>query len=123
MKTYFCKRSALVLYLSLIAVSLWAAEYNILKPEELKAMLAHKDFFLLDVHIPEQVHIPGTDAFIDFRKIRQKRHLLPALKETKIVVYCRGGGMSRSAVRDLNELGYTNVFDLQGGTNAFNRLY
>jgi len=121
-KTPLCKRIGLILGLILLAVQGLAAEYNILKPEELKAMLAHKDFFLLDVHIPEQAYIPGTDAFIDFRKIKQNRHLLPAVKEIKIVVYCRGGGMSRAAVRDLNELGYTNVFDLQGGTKAYNRF-
>jgi len=121
-KTPLYKWIGLILGLTLLAVQGLAAEYKILKPEELKIILANKNFFLLDVHIPKQAHIPGTDAFIDFRKIKQNRHLLPASREAKIVVYCRGGGMSRAALRDLNELGYTNVFDLQGGTTAYNRF-
>jgi rhodanese-related sulfurtransferase len=91
-------------------------------PGELKAILPEKDFFLLDVHIPEQAHIPGTDAFIDYRKLRQNSTRLPADKNTKIVVYCLGGGMSRKAAFDLIEMGYTKVYDLLGGTWAFNRL-
>lgn len=78
MKTPLYKWIGLILGLTLLAAPELAAEYKILKPEELKVMLANKDFFLLDVHIPEQTHIPGTDAFIDFRKIKQNRHLLPA---------------------------------------------
>ncbi len=100
----------------------WGSEYKTLTPVELKAMMTAKDFFLLDVHIPEQDHIPGTDAFIDFRKIRQNSHKLPADKNAKIVVYCLGGGMSRTAAFDLIELGYTQVYDLLGGTWAFRKL-
>ena len=99
-----------------------AAEYRMIEPSELKAMLAKKDFFLLDVHIPEQVHIPGTDAFIDYRRIKENADKLPVDKNTKIVVYCRSGGMSYSAANDLMELGYTHVYVLSGGIRAFNAI-
>ena len=106
----------------LIGGSAWASGYQTVTPGELKAMLLDKDFFLLDVHIPEQVHIPGTDAFIDYRKIKQNSARLPADKKTKIVVYCVSGGMSRKVAFDLIRMGYTRVYDLLGGTWAFNRL-
>jgi len=61
MKTPLYKWIGLILSLILLAAQGLAAEYKILKPEELKVMLANKDFFLLDVHIPEQIHIPATD--------------------------------------------------------------
>jgi len=99
-----------------------AGDYKELQPEDLKIMLNEKDFFLLDVHIPEQTHIPGTDAFIDYRKIKQNSDKLPADKNTKIVVYCRSGSMSKSAADDLLDIGYTNVYDLDGGIRAFNKL-
>lgn len=105
-----------------IASAAGAAQYKTVNAAELKAMLAHKDFFLLDVHIPEQRHIAGTDAFIDFRKIKQNADKLPADKTTKIVVYCLGGGMSRVAANALMDLGYTQVYNLQGGTWAFRQL-
>jgi len=92
----------------------------LLKAAELKSVLNEKDFFLMDVHIPEQTHITGTNAFIDYRKIRQNADKLPTDKNGKIVVYCRSGGMSRSAAYDLIDMGYTYVYDLEGGIKAFN---
>jgi rhodanese-related sulfurtransferase len=97
-------------------------QFHILKPIQLKQMLEDKDFFLLDVHIPEQTHIPGTDAFIDYRKLTENLDKLPQNKNAKLVVYCRSGSMSRAAATELIELGYTNVYDLEGGINAFNSL-
>jgi len=97
-------------------------DFHSLKPSELKAMLADKDFFLLDVHIPEQEHIPGTDAFVDYSKLADNIDKLPSDKDGKIVVYCRSGSMSKAASVDLIKLGYTNVYDLEGGINAFNAL-
>ncbi len=102
-------------------------EYNgkkiyLIEPEDLKEDLENKDFFLLDVHIPEQAHIPGTDEFIDYRDISENIDKLPTDKDSKIIIYCRSGSMSRSAAQDLVNLGYTNVYDLEGGINAFNNL-
>ena len=122
MKNMYYKLFSLVMILSLFSLPAWAANYKPITATELKTRLADKNFFLLDVHIPEQAHIKGTDAFIDFRKIRQSTHKLPSDKETEIVVYCLGGGMSRAAAEDLLEMGYTNVYDLEGGVHAFNRL-
>lgn len=99
-----------------------AETFQVLQASELKEMLDDKDFFLLDVHIPEQEHIPGTDAFIDYRKLAENQDQLPEDKDAKIVVYCRSGSMSRETVNDLAELGYSNLYDLEGGINAFNAL-
>ncbi|MCJ7773614.1 MAG: rhodanese-like domain-containing protein [Desulfobacterales bacterium] len=114
--------SGLMFAFQLIGFPVLAGEYKLINPAELKAMLTEKDFFLLDVHIPEQTHITGTDAFIDFRKVRQNADKLPADKDAKIVVYCRSGSMSRSAAKDLFDMGYVNVYDLEGGVKAFNKL-
>jgi rhodanese-related sulfurtransferase len=111
-----------LLALSLISSSAWAYTYRTVTPEQLKAMLANKNFFLLDVHVPEQEHITGTDAFIDYRTIMQNADRLPSDKNTKIVVYCLGDVMSRKAALDLIQLGYTQVYDLLGGTWAFRQL-
>jgi len=122
MKNMFYKLFGLVMILSLLSLPAWGANYKTITATELKTRLANKNFFLLDVHIPEQAHINRTDAFIDFRKIRQSTHKLPSDKEAEIVVYCLGGGMSRAAAEDLMEMGYTNVYGLEGGVHAYNRL-
>lgn len=111
-----------ILVMLLLSGGAWASAYKTVTPVQLKAILPDKDFFLLDVHIPEQNHIAGTDAFIDFRKIRQQSDLLPDDKNTKIIVYCVGGQMSRQAALELIDLGYTQVYDLLGGTWAFRQL-
>jgi len=111
-----------ILVLLLLSAGAWASGYRTVTPAQLKAMLKHKDFFLLDVHVPEEKHIAGTDAFIDYRTIKQHTDLLPRDKNTKIVVYCLGDTMSRSAAADLVDLGYTQVYDLLGGTWAYRQL-
>ena len=43
-------------------------------------------------------------------------------RETKIVLYCRSGSMSAIAARTLVAAGYTNVWNLDGGMNAWRAL-
>jgi rhodanese-related sulfurtransferase len=75
--------------------------------------------FLLDVHIPEQTHIPGTDAFIPYNEIAQNIDKLPQDKSTPILVYCRSGSMSKTASEEIAKLGYINVYDLEGGIISY----
>jgi len=96
--------------------------YENIPASELATMLETKDFFLLDVHIPEQEHIDGTDAFIPYDDIASYISELPEDKDTEIVVYCRSGSMSTAASAELIEMGYTNVKNLEGGVNAYNEL-
>ena len=94
--------------------------YSSISAQELEQKLENKDFFLLDVHIPEQEHIQGTDAFIPYNEIGANLSKLPVDRNTPIVVYCRSGSMSLEASQKLVDLGYTNVMNLEGGVNAYN---
>ncbi len=78
-----------------------------------------KETFLLDVHIPEQSHIPGTDAIIAYNQISENQNQLPQDKDTPILVYCRSGSMSAQAAEEIVSLGYSQVYDLEGGINAY----
>jgi rhodanese-related sulfurtransferase len=82
-------------------------------------MLKNKDFALVDVHIPEQEHIAGTDLITPYDEIEDSISLFPHDKNAKIVLYCRSGSMSRAAAYTLAEHGYTNIYDLSGGKNAY----
>jgi len=90
-----------------------------LNPQEFSAKMKQKPVFVVDVHTPEQTHIPGTDAFIPYDQIKVHQDQLPADKTTPILVYCRSGNMSQSASKAIARLGYTNVYDLAGGANVF----
>jgi rhodanese-related sulfurtransferase len=74
---------------------------------------------LVNVHIPFQGDIAGTDASIAFNEIENHLGELPADKNAPVVLYCRSGPMSVRAATTLAGLGYTRVYSLVGGFNAW----
>ena len=95
--------------------------YTNVSPAELKAMLDRKDFLLVNVHIPYEGEIEGTDAFVPFNRVRSQIHLFPQARDAKILLYCEGGPMSETAARELIRLGYTNIWHLKGGFDAWEK--
>lgn len=89
-----------------------------LGPSDFAGALDTKDAFLLNVHIPYDGELEGTDAFIPFNLISTAT-ALPRDKDTEILVYCRTGRMSKEASAALLSLGYANVTELEGGMDAW----
>ncbi len=89
--------------------------YKNMTTDELDIQLKNKDFALVDVHIPEQLHIKGTDVFIPYDEIENQLDKLPSDKNSKIVLYCRTGRMSQIAAQKLADKGYTNIYNVLGG--------
>jgi len=87
--------------------------------DTLAAMLAKKDFTLLDVKTPYIGEIEGTDLYIPYTDLTARAAALPTDKAAPIVVYCRSGNESRIAAQTLLGLGYTNIVNLDGGMNAW----
>jgi heme/copper-type cytochrome/quinol oxidase subunit 2 len=93
-----------------------AAGYSDVTPDYLARILKqHKDFALIDVHVPEQKHLKWTDEFIPYDSLPGNLDKLPSDRNRKIVVYSRSGNMSRLAAQQLVNLGYTRVMNLNGG--------
>jgi rhodanese-related sulfurtransferase len=100
-------------------VAVDGGHYTNITVPELQAMLADKDFPLINVHVPFAGDLPGTDESIPYNRIESNLDRLPADKNAKIVLYCRNGPMSVTAATTLARLGYTNVYNLVGGFTAW----
>lgn len=95
------------------------AGYTNMTVDDLATELEAKDFTFINVHVPYAGEIAQTDANIPFDQIEANADLLPADKDTPIVVYCRSGNMSVTASETLVGMGYTDVRNVEGGMNAW----
>jgi len=102
-------------------VTVAGGSYQNIAPAELNTMLKSKDFVFVNVHIPFAGNIAGTDLSIPYDQIGTAKNLaqLPTDKNAKIVLYCRSGRMSAIAAEELVALGYTNIWNLDGGMDAW----
>lgn len=96
-----------------------AGNYTDVSVDGLAAMMEEKSFPLVNVHIPYEGEIEDTDLFIPYNEIEQNLDQLPEDEDARIVLYCRSGSMSADAARTLVELGYTDVWNVDGGMIAW----
>jgi phage shock protein E len=101
------------------ALSSSGVSVHSITPNQLAQELKTEDFTLLNVKTPYVGEIEGTDLWIPYDQLKARASELPADKGTKIVVYCRSGVESAQAAQTLLDLGYTNVWNLEGGMNAW----
>ena len=106
------------------------AEIKSVSPEELKQQLDNKEIILVDVRskdaieaegqIEGSVHVPRD--MLEFHADQRpdnplkKEELDP---EKKIVVYCGVGGQGTLSTKTLQDMGYSDVSNLTGGTKAW----
>jgi rhodanese-related sulfurtransferase len=95
------------------------ATFATITPQRLAELIPREDHLVIDVHIPYEGEIPGTDLHIPFNEIPAHLGELPADKDANLVLYCMSGRMSQIAARTLASLGYTNVMHVDGGMNAW----
>lgn len=87
--------------------------------EELKQLQdAEPDFFLLDVREPHEVE-RATLGGVNIPLAQVASNLDDIPKGRKIVVHCKLGGRSAKAVTALRQLGYDDVWNVQGGIQAW----
>ena len=92
--------------------------YEALAPETFAGRIHNGDPFVVNVHVPFDGEIEGTDEHIPSDRIATSAPLPKAL-DAEILVYCKTGSMSADAAEALVARGYTNVSVLRGGMDAW----
>lgn len=118
--------AAVLLAVGLIVSSACASETTstasaarLVDPGEFAAAVAEPERLTVNVHVPFEGDIPGTDLSIPFDQIAAQADRLPADRDTPLAIYCRSGPMSTVAAQALRDLGYTDVVELRGGMRAW----
>jgi rhodanese-related sulfurtransferase len=91
-----------------------------LSPEGLQDLMSSEDVYLVNVHVPFEGEITGTDVHIPYTDLVDRLGELPAEGAQTLVLYCRSGNMSTAAAQDLVAAGRTGFFELDGGFVAWN---
>jgi rhodanese-related sulfurtransferase len=105
----------LLLSLPGLAFSAGNPGYTRVNTAQFRQMMKHKDFTLIDVHVPYQGEIPGTDKLIPYDRIADFANRLPKDKNAPVVVYCMGNEMGEIAAQTLVRMGYTHVTQYDEG--------
>jgi rhodanese-related sulfurtransferase len=97
-----------------------SSKINSVNSEEVEELLKDENVFILQAHEPYQGELNGTDFILeDWQNIASYQDQLPQDKNAPILVYCRSGRMSADAAQELSDLGYKNIYDLEGGMKAW----
>lgn len=91
----------------------------LLEPADFAASIAEPSRFTVNVHVPDEGAISGTDAAIPYDRIDDRAADLPRDTGTPLAVYCKSGRMSALAGVALRQLGYTDIVELEGGMDAW----
>jgi rhodanese-related sulfurtransferase len=92
--------------------------YTRTAPGAFAPLLNAPDVLVINVHIPYEGEIDGTDTFVPYNEV-EGAAALPTDRSARIAVYCRSGAMSTEAAGTLVRLGYTDVWELGGGMHAW----
>lgn len=92
---------------------------RLLEPVAFAGAVAQPARFTINVHVPFEGRIDGTDLALPYNRIETDAARLPADRGTPLAIYCRSGRMSAIAARALARLGYHDVVELRGGMQAW----
>jgi len=88
-----------------------------------KKGISNPEIQLIDVRTPKEYeggHIENA-TLIDYFSSNFKETLLTLDKEKPLYLYCKSGGRSGKASKILAELGFKEIYDLNGGYKAWKK--
>ena len=116
------RKITLILTILLAVVMLGHAQSQKLAADQFEAKLkVVKEKTVLDVRTQKEFltgHIPNA-VLMDYYQEDFKQQVAKLDKSKPVFVYCAKGGRSNSAAGILVDLGFKQVYDLQGGMEAW----
>ena len=95
-----------------------ATAHRMMDPAGFAAAIVDPKTVTINVHVPAADNqLDGTEMTMPFDDLDVGT--LPSDRDTPLAVYCRSGSMSAIAVQQLLALGYTDIVELDGGTDAW----
>ena len=89
--------------------------------DEFKAKLGEENIQLVDVRTPDEYNAGkiGDASNMDFYADDFKSKLEKLDKSQPVMIYCASGGRSGKTASMMKSMGFTEVYDLQGGFNGW----
>lgn len=120
-------KMTIVMLISLLLISCSgnSGEYVKLSPDEAGKKLDEAGVVILDVRTQfeyDEVHIDGS-TLLTLDTINEETIGVIPDKNAIILVYCRSGNRSKTASKQLIEMGYTNIYDIGGIIDLANNSY
>lgn len=111
--------------LSLTVISCQSSpQGNLLNPNAFRAAVNdEREEVLLDVRTPEEYnegHIKGA-LNLDWNNENFEREAAQLDRDKPLFVYCKSGGRSAAATQALRNMGFTRVYELEGGIKKWQK--
>jgi rhodanese-related sulfurtransferase len=119
----YCQLSFIVLLMTCTVAKAKMNEADSISPKQASEMYAEHKAVIVDVredsewneqHIPGAIHIPLAQLNGRISELKQ-------YKDTPVITQCKAGGRSAKALEVLKSVGFTKVYNMDGGIMAWDK--
>ena len=119
----YCQLSFIVLLMTCPVAKADMNEADSISPKQASEMYAERKAVIVDVrddsewneqHIPGAIHIPLAQLNGRISELKQ-------YKDTTVITQCKAGGRSAKALEVLKSVGFTKVYNMDGGIMAWDK--
>jgi len=119
----YCQFSFIVLLMTCAVAKAKMNEADSISPKQASVMHAEQKAVIVDVredsewneqHIPGAIHIPLAQLNGRISELNQ-------YKDTPVITQCKAGGRSAKALEVLKSVGFTKVYNMDGGIMAWDK--
>ena len=119
----YCQLSFIVLLMTCAVAKAEMNEADSISPKQASVMYAEQKAVIVDVredsewneqHIPGAIHIPLAQLNGRISELKQ-------YKDTPVITQCKAGGRSAKALEVLKSVGFTKVYNMDGGIMAWDK--